>query len=154
MGSAGPSGSSSGSSSGSTASGQSIAGVGLSTFATLLKAEGESQADKYQAQRLERAAQYGDLKATQTSAQMTRDLTTTLGNIEAVRAAAHADPSSPSGAAYLENQETIGNTRRGIAVGSLKAQAAQDRQDAAYYRSASSNALLIGGISAAANIFK
>jgi hypothetical protein len=140
--------------SGSSASGQSITGAALGAFSTMLQAQGESEADKYQAQRLERAAQYGDLKATQTSAQMTRDLTTTLGNIEAVRAAARADPTSPTGAAYLDNQESIGENRRSIAVGSLMAQANQERQDADFYRRASSNALLIGGVKAAAGLFK
>jgi len=144
----------SGASGGSSASGGSIASIGLSTFATLLKSQGESEADKYQAQRLEIAAQYGDLKATQTNSQMTRNLTTVLGNIDAVRSAAHADPTSPTGAAYRDNQEDIGETNRGIAVGGLRAQAAQDRSDAAFYRTASKNALTLGYVNAAAGVAK
>lgn len=143
-----------GGSSGSSAGGNSIASVGLQTYATLLQAQGTATADTFQADRLTTAARYGDLKATQTGAQMTRSLNTTLGNIDAVRAAAHADPNSPTGAAFRDNQEMIGDTQRGIAVGNIEAQANQDRSDAAFYRQASSSALLSGDISAAAGVLK
>lgn len=138
--------------SGAGASGGSIASVGLQTYATLLKSQGEATADTYQADRLDTAAQYGEVKASQTGAQMTRNLNTTLGNIDAVRAAAGADPSSPTGAAFRDNQEAIGNNNRAIAVDSIHAQDIQDQNDAAYYRQASSNALMSGDISAAAGV--
>ena len=142
-----------GGSAGSSASGGSIASIGLQTYATLLQSQGTATADNYQADRLTTAAQYGDLKATQTGAQMTRNLNTTLGNIDAVRAASNADPNSPTGAAFRDNQETLGNEQKGIAVDSIEAQANQDRNDAAYYRNASSQALMSGDISAAAGVF-
>ena len=138
---------------GSAAGGTSIASIGLSTYATLLKAQGTATADTYQADRLTTAAQYGDLKAAQTGAQMTRNLNTTLGNIDAVRAAANADPNSPTGAVIRDSQETLGTEQKTIQVDSIEAQADQDRNDAAYYRKASSDALLSGNISAAAGVF-
>ncbi len=141
-----------GGSAGSGASGTSIASIGLSTYATLLKAQGAATADQYQADRLEKAAEYGDLKATQTGAQMTRNLNTVLGNIDAVRAAAGNDPTSPTGAAVRDNQEQIGTEQRTIAVGNINAQSLQERSDAAFYRQASSDALLSGNISAAAGV--
>jgi hypothetical protein len=141
-----------GGSGGSGASGSSIASVGLQTYATLLKAQGTATADTYQADRLETAAQYGQLQATQTGAQMTRNLNTTLGNIDAVRAAANTDPNSPTGAAFRDNQEALGTEQKDIKVDSLNAQALQDQNDAAYYRKASSDALLSGDISAAAGV--
>lgn len=143
-----------GGSSGGAAGGNSIASVGLQTYATLLQAQGTATADSYQSDRLETAAQYGELKATQTGAQMTRNLNTTLGNIDAVRAAAGADPNSPTGAAFRDNQETLGNEKRGITVDSLNAQALQDKNDAAYYQQASQSALMSGDISAAAGVAK
>lgn len=143
-----------GGSSGGGAGGSSIASIGLSTYATLLKAQGTATADQYQADRLEKAAQYGDLKAAQTGGQMTRNLNNVLGNIDAVRAAANADPSSPTGAAFRDNQEMIGDTQRSIAVGNINAQTLQQRNDAAFYRQASSDALLSGEISAGADAFK
>lgn len=137
---------------GSAAGGTSIESIGLSTYATLLKAQGAATADQYQADRLEKAAVYGDLKADQTHGQMTRNLVTTLGNIEAVRSAANADPNSPTGVAVRENQEMIGEEQRNITVNSIKAQAAQARSDAAFYRQAASDALLSGEIGAAAGV--
>ena len=140
-------------SAGTAAGGTSIASIGLTTYATLLKAQGTATADQYQADKLEKAAEYGDLKADQTGAQMTRNLNNVLGNIDAIRAAANTDPTSPTGAAVRDNQEDIGNTQRSITVNSIKAQALQDRNDAAFYRQASSDAMLSGEIGAAAGVF-
>lgn len=147
---------SSGSKSG--AGGASIASIGLQYYASLqkgaadmYKAEGESNADTFQAERLDVAAQYGGLKATQTSGQMTRNLNTTLGNIAAVRAAANTDPNSPTGAAVSGNVEAIGNSQRSITVGNITAQTDQDVSDAAYYRTLSSNALVSGGMAQGAD---
>jgi hypothetical protein len=139
---------------GFAAGGMSLASAGLSAYSTILKSQGTATADEWQAAKLETAATYGDLKAVQSGGQMTRNLNTTLGNIDAVRAAANADPNSPTGAAFRQNQEDIGNENKNIAVNSILQQSRQDRADAAYYRSAASNALLSGGIGAAAGILK
>jgi hypothetical protein len=139
---------------GSAAGGNSLASIGLSAYSTILQSQGTASADEFQAQKLESAATYGDLKAVQTGGQMTRNLNTTLGNIEAVRAAARADPNSPTGAAVIDEQETIGTQQKNTTVDSILAQATQDRNDAAYYRSAASDALFAGDVSAAAGIAK
>ena len=62
----------------------SLATAGLTAYSDILKAEGTADADNYQAEKLQTAATYGDLKAVQTGGQMTRNLNTTLGNIDAV----------------------------------------------------------------------
>jgi len=143
-----------GASGASAAGGNSLASIGLQAYATILQSQGVAAADNFQAAKLEQAAKYGELKAVQTGGQMTRSLNQTLGNIDAVRAAANADPSSPTGAAFRDNQESIGNDQRGIAVDSILARARQERADAAYYRSAADNALFAGEIGAAAGIAK
>jgi hypothetical protein len=137
---------------GGGASSGSMASAGLGAVATMMQAQGTADADNYQAQRLDQAAQYGELKAVQTSGQMTRSLNTTLGNIDAVRAAVHADPNSPTGAAFRDNQENLGTEQIGIAVGNINAQTAQQKSDAAYYRSAANNALTSGYIKAGAGL--
>jgi hypothetical protein len=139
---------------GSSAGGNSLVSIGLSTYSTILQSQGVAAADNFQAQKLESAAEYGDLKAVQTGGQMTRNLNTTLGNIEAVRAAANADPNSPTGAAIRDNQEQIGIDQKNITVDSILAQSNQDRNDANYYKSAASSALFAGEIGAAAGIAK
>jgi hypothetical protein len=138
----------------SPAGGLSIASAGLSAYSTILQGQGVAAADEFQATKLESAAVYGELKATQTGGQMTRSLNQTLGNIDAVRAAAGADPTSPTGAAFRDNQEEIGTTQKTTTVNSILAQATQDKNDAAYYKSAASDALFAGEISAAAGIAK
>lgn len=143
-----------GASGASGAGGTSLLSLGLSAYSTMLKAEGTAAADEWQAAKLDNAAKYGELKAVQTGAQMARSLNTTLGNIEAVRAAARADPNSPTGAAILDEQEQIGNDQRATTVNSILAQTSQDKADAKYYRSAADAALFAGGIDAAAGIAK
>ncbi|HEY8751595.1 MAG TPA: hypothetical protein VIM11_26675 [Tepidisphaeraceae bacterium] len=130
----------------------SLASAGLSAYSTMLQAKGTASADEYQSAKLEQAATYGDLKAVQTGGQMTRNLNQTLGNIDAVRAAANADPNSPTGAAFRSNQEDIGTTNRGITVNSILQQSTQERNDAAYYKSAASNALFAGNVKAVAGV--
>ncbi len=147
-------GSSGGGGGATPAGGMSLASAGLSAYSTLLQAQGTADADTYQSEKLQAAATYGDLKAVQTGGQMTRNLNTTLGNIDAVRAAANADPNSPTGAAFRDNQEDIGNQNKSITVNSILQQSTQDRNDAAYYKSAASNALFSGEIGAAAGVAK
>jgi hypothetical protein len=139
---------------GASAGPVSLASAGLSAYSTLLSSQGTATADDYQAEKLDTAATYGQLKAVQTGGQMTRNLNTTLGNIDAVRAAANADPNSPTGASYRENQEDIGDQQKSITVNSILQQSRQDTADADYYRSAASNALFAGDISAAAGVVK
>lgn len=130
----------------------SIASVGLSALGTMTKAKGEKAGDEFQAEELDRAAKYGELKAIQTGTQMTQRLNQTLGNIDAIRAASHDDPTSPSGNAYRDYQEDIGVTQRETAVGNILAQSRQQEADAAYLRTAGSRALLAGQLGAGGQI--
>lgn len=136
------------------AGGMSLASAGLSAYSTILQSEGVAKADEYQADRLDVAAKYGELKAVQTGGQMTRSLNNILGNIDAVRAAANADPTSPTGIAVRDNAEAIGNEQKSITINSILQQARQDTADAAYYRSAAKDALFSSKISAGAGILK
>lgn len=145
---------SSGGSGATPAGGVSIASAGLSAYSTILSSQGTASGDEYQAQKLDTAATYGDLKAVQTGGQMTRNLNNTLGNIDAVRAAAGNDPTSPTGGVIRDNAEAIGTDQKNITVDSILAQSTQERSDADYYRHAASNALLAGDVSAAAGILK
>jgi hypothetical protein len=137
----------------------SIASVGLNVFGAEAKGQSQAAADRVQAQgiaagdefraaELDRAAQYGELKATQTGAQLTRNLNITLGNIDAIRSAAHDDPTSPTGAAIRDYAEATGTEQKGIEVSSLEAQAKQSEADAAYLRYAGHQALLSGDLGA------
>jgi len=132
----------------------SIAGVGLSAFGQVQQAKGTQAADEARAAQLTRAAERGRLAATQTSAQMTEDLNTTLGNIAAVRAASGADPTSPTTAAILDRQEYVGNRARDISVENLMAQAEENDASANYMRQAGAYALSQGKLGAFATLLK
>ena len=143
-----------GAASGGAASLMSLASVGLSAYGAKTAAAGTAAGDNYQAAILDRAAQYGELQAKQTNAEMTRKLTTTLGNIDAVRAAAHTDPSSPTGGAVRDYAEKVGNEQKSIKVNSILAQSQMDTANATYLRQAGNTALLAGNITAGADIAK
>lgn len=131
-----------------------MATIGISVVSDITKAQGQKSADEYQAASLDRAAQYGELKATQTSATLTQRLNQTLGNIDVIRAAAHDDPTSPTGAAYRDYQEQIGVGQRSTEVGNILAQAQQQESDAAYLRVSGQNAMMAGYLGAAGDITK
>jgi len=134
------------------ASAVSLASMGFSAAGSITKGEGTASADTYRAEQLQRAAEYGDLKASQTNAQMTRNLALTLGNLDAVRAAARGDPTSPTGAAVRDYTEQVGTEQKNIRVDSIMAQSQEDEANAAYLRKASSDALLSGDLGAAGDI--
>jgi hypothetical protein len=120
----------------------------------IMKGYGKKSADEYKADTLDRAAEYGELKATQTGAQLTRNLNITLGNIDAIRAAGRDDPTSPTGAAVRGEVEQIGTEQKNIQVDSIMAQAQENEANAAYLRKAAGDALLSGYVSAGADVVK
>ena len=139
--------------SGGAGAGLSLAATGFKMLGDLTSAKATSAGDIFKAEELEQQAQYGELKATQTNAQMTRNLNKTLEHIDAVRAAAHTDPSSPTGAAVRGEMEAQGEMRKGITVENILQQTRMDEANAAYARSQASNALLSGNIAMLGDIF-
>lgn len=130
----------------------SIASLGLTAASDITKGSATQASDEFQADKAERAAQFGQLQATLTDTSMLQKLSTTLGNIETVRAAANADPNSPTGAALFERSENLGDTQRMAAVGSQRAQAAEDLASADYLRKAGDFAVTQSYLSAATDV--
>ena len=128
------------------AGGMSLAGMGFTMLGQYVSSRGEAAGEKFKAEELEQQAQYGELKAAQTNAQMTKNLAITLGHIDAVRAAAHTDPTSPTGAAVRGEIEETGEMKKEITVENILQQSRTDEANAAYMRSAASNALLSGDV--------
>jgi hypothetical protein len=128
------------------AGGMSLAAMGFTMLGEYTSSRGTAAAEKFRAEELEQQAQYGDLKATQTNAQMTERLAVTLGHIDAVRAAAHTDLSSPTGAAVRGEREMLGTEAKEVTVENILQQSRMDEANAAYMRSNASNALLSGDI--------
>lgn len=132
----------------------SIASIGLSAAGQYTQAEGTSAADQYKAEQLDAAAQSGELKAVQTNAQMTRNLSMTLGNIDAVRAGSHADPASPTGAVVRDYVENIGAEQKNFTVDNITRQAQMDESNAQYLREAGNTAMLGGDLGIVGTILK
>ena len=131
---------------GAAAGGMSLAATGFAMYGEYLSSRGTAAGEKFKAEELEQQAQYGELKATQTNAQMTKNLAITLGHIDAVRSAMHTDPTSPTGAAVRGEIEATGEMKKEITVENILQQSRTDEANAAYMRSAASNALLSGDI--------
>jgi hypothetical protein len=137
----------------SAAGGMSLAGIGFKMLGDYTSSRAEAGAEVFKAEQLEQQAQYGELKAKETNAQMTRNLAITLGHVDAVRAASHTDPTSPTGAAVRGTMEQIGTEQKEMTVENIMQQARTDEANAAYMRSQSSNALLAGNISMLSEFF-
>lgn len=127
----------------------SLASAGLQMYGDYESSRGQAAGDQYRAEEMDRAAQYGELQATQTNAQMTRNIGITLGHLDAVNAAGRIDPTSPTAAAVRNTKEATMTNQKNIKVDSLTAQAQEDEANAAYMRFAGSQALLSGDIAMA-----
>jgi hypothetical protein len=146
-------GGSSGGGTGAAGAAFSLAATGFKMYGDYLGSRGIAAGEQFKAAELEQQAAYGRLKADQTNAQLTRNLAITLGHIDAVRAAAHTDPTSPTGAAVRGTIEERGTEAKDITVENILQQSRMDEANAAYMRSAASNALLAGDIQMAGDLF-
>ena len=118
-----------------------------------MAALGTSNADTYGAEVASRDADIGKLKATQTNAQLTRNMSMTLANMDAVRAAAH-DSDSPTGAAVRNQVGDTLTSQKTTQVDSIGNQVLLDESKASYLKNASQMALLNGGFNMLASAEK
>lgn len=114
----------------------SIASLGLGAFSSIKKGQGTKAADDFQAGKAERAAAFGKLQAGQTDAVMRENLNTMISNIDVIRAAAKADPTSPTGAAIEAHDKMISDRQRTTALLNINSQVSEDEASAAYLRKA------------------
>lgn len=131
-----------------------IGGLALDAGSSIVKGHGEAAGQEFMAARDRRAAEIGRLKADQTDVQLREELNTTLGNIDVMRAAANADPLSPTSLAVKDEERRISDRQRLIKVGSIRAQAAEDEASAAYRKTAAKYALFGGYVGGASKLAK
>lgn len=108
------------------AAGAAMGSMALSAGGKVVKGVGEYEAAQFAADRDERAAEFGRIKADQTDVQLREQLTTTLGNISTIRAAGNIDPLSPTTAAINTEETRVADRERNIRVGNLRMQARED----------------------------
>ncbi|BEV44423.1 hypothetical protein [Afipia carboxidovorans] len=134
--------------------GLSLAGAGLSAAGEISKARGQAAGYQFQEAQAQRKAAAARVAADQTDAALREELTTTLGNIGAIRAAAGIDPSSPTTDAIMQRETLISDRNRMIKVGNLNSQAEANDDAAGYYRYAAESAMNTGYMSAFASVIK
>lgn len=125
----------------------------MSVAGGILKGQGEQSADDFQAAKLKRSTEYAKGAAVETDTQMRENLNLQLSNIDAVRAAANIDPTSPTTAALRDRTAMIGDRSRSIQVGNIMAKASQDEADSKYMTEAGEFAYkmgVLGGVTGAA----
>jgi hypothetical protein len=135
-------------------SGASLAAAGFQAFGDIVSSRGIAAADTFKANMLQANAQRGQVAAVQAGASESEKLANTLGNIDAVRAAARTDPTSPTGAAVRDWSETLGNTQKSITIDNIMAQSRQQQDEAAFLKASAKTALLSGYINAGADTLK
>lgn len=140
--------------SGPLAVGLALGGTGLQTAGEVSKGRGQAAGYQFQEAQAQRKAAATRTAADQTDAAYREELTTTLGNIGAIRAAAGVDPSSPTTAAIMEHETMISDRNRTIKVGNLTSQAESYDDSAEYYRYAAESALDTGYLSAFGTVIK
>jgi hypothetical protein len=136
------------------AGGASIASTALSMTSSILKGYGSAAADKMRADQAQRAAEFGRVQADLTDTHYREELNTTLGNIDAIRAAAKTDPNSPTTQAIEDRQSMLSDRQRTAAVVTLRSQADEDEASARYLRQAGRFSIGLGYLDAASKLAK
>lgn len=124
----------------------------MTAVSSIMKGEGTQAADDMQATQLTQAAAFGETQAKLTDTTMRQNLTSTLGNIEAVRAAANVDPTSPTSVALMDQSTQRSDMQRMAAVGTIRTQDETDLASADYLKQAGNFAMTQSYISAAAGV--
>ncbi len=125
-----------------------LASAGLQVAGGISKARGEAAGYQYKEAQAQRQAFAARTAADQTDAGLRDELSVTLGNIAAIRAAAGVGADSPTGMAIEDRNATISDRQRRIRVGNYMTQADQSDADARYFNYAAGSALETGYLNA------
>lgn len=131
-----------------------IGGLALQAGGQIYKGYGEKDSQNFLAERDKRAAEIGRIKANQTDIALRDELRTTLGNIDAVRAASGIDPLSPTTAVLKGEEMRVSDRDRMTRVANIRAQADEDDLTADYRRKVGRDALIGGFLGAGASTLK
>lgn len=129
-----------------------VAGTGLQAYGAYEQGAATQAADQYQAEVQQRNAEIEGAAAAETNATFTDRLATTLGNIDVTRAAAKADPTSPTTLALRGRASEVINQERAIKVGNILSQQSEDLSASSYLTSAGNFALGMGEVTAGADV--
>lgn len=117
----------------------------MSGLSGIVGAYGASQGQKHQAAQAKQQAEVGRMQADQIDTAYRDELSSTISNIQNIRASTGAAAFSPTGMALEEGQKKISDRNRTRDVASRNMQATQLDKDAKFLKS-SATASLFGGV--------
>lgn len=137
----------------------SIASLGFGFAGAMDKAQADTMRgqavnaqDQFEASQSDRAARFGRLQAGLTDVTMRERLTSTLSNIDAIRAGGNVDAASPTTQAVEDFNRKISDRQRMAAVVTARSQADAEEAKAAYLRQSGQFALAMGDTAANADM--
>lgn len=119
--------------------------------ADIMRGEATNAQDVFQADLADENAKFGRLQAGLTDVTLRERLTTTLENIDVMRAAGNVDASSPTTQAVEDLNRKISDRQRTASVVSQRSQADYEEASASYLRQAGQYALAMGNKAASAD---
>lgn len=129
-------------------------GGAIGAMGSMTQAQGQAEAYVQQAELAQQRAYLGKIKARQTDTAYREELTTTLSNIDAIRAAANTDPWSPTAMAIKNNETRISGRARRTAVLNIMSQVDADETAADIYASNARYALMGGTLGAMSSMLR
>lgn len=126
--------------------------TGLQAAGGVMQGVAGRNAAKAQGEAALRQAEYGRIQAAQTDRAMRDQFEFTLGNIQAVRAAAGQDPNSPTGQTLTNFAQSQADMERQRKVSNVLTQVSEQERAARFYRRSGGNQMLGGLLSAAGSI--
>lgn len=143
---------------GAAAGAAAVAAPALGLVSGIMSGAGTQAADQFQAAELSQKAQLGQAAAVEVNSDNVARLNQSLGNIDAVRAAAGDSMAAPTAAALRGVTTQRADEANAIQVGNILQQSQTDQAEASYLQSAGSFSLMqgiLGGVAGAAgNIAK
>lgn len=134
------------------AAGLSIASLGMKAGASVIGGIGAKAGADFEAERAERAAELGRIKADQTDATMREELHTQLAQIDAVRASANVVTDSPTGDAIKARETQLSDRERQTRLLNIRSQVASDEAAATYKRRSGELSLAYGIVGGAGQL--
>lgn len=121
-------------------------GIALEAASGIMRARGEAQGLAHRSAEAAVAARQGKIAAAQTDTHLREELTSTLGNIAAIRASSGIAPDSPTTQAIVDNESRVAERERRIRVANIMNQSESDERSSRFLKRSSRDAWLYGTI--------
>jgi len=121
-----------------------FAGTTAQVGSGIAEAAGDARAQSFKASEAAVAARHGKIAAAETDTALREELSSTIGNIRAIRASAGIGPGSPTTDAIIESEGKVSDRERRIRVANILGQVGSDERSATFLRQSSRDTFLYG----------